>query len=58
MELIIYNSIYEKTYEGFVDFARFSPPNFSIAVDCATTFDSEIVDIFEHKPMPWISAVV
>ena len=50
--------IYIYTYKSFIDFARVEPPFPSIAIDSATTFDSQVSDSLKHHPMPSVAFVI
>ena len=39
------------TYKGFVDFAGVQPPFSAIAIEGATTINSEIRDVLKYNPV-------
>lgn len=45
-------------YLCLVDLARFFPPFLAIAVDGATTFHGEVIQVLEHDPLPGLVFVV
>lgn len=66
-EIIIYiiwfffcgvNCSISKTYKSFIDFARILPPYFPIPIDNSTSFNHQILNTSNQKPMSQIFFVI